>query len=539
MESLSRGAALLGRRLAPSKGRGTADDAGDVSKQTLPEDNAALGNHMSAPEAAKRRRAPWFPGLSRIPGRWLAAVLCLALGTGAGWITYATLSPTYESTTAVLVLPTSVAVDAPRAGGDVQIETEAELARSAQVAAIASNLLDGRVSEQELLVRSEVTVPSNSQVLAITYSAGTAELARDGAAALASGYLERRSEDAADQIAQTVAALEAQATEVNSRLDQLAASPAAQADAGTTARFEADSQRSLLLDQLADINSRLVPLRTSGSGGGEVITAASLPAAPASPSPWLTVGAGVALGLVAALGVLLAHDPARSRATTMEPIDPAMATPVLVTIRTGELVGDYPERRGQIDSLLKQVLAHPSAGGPLAVVALSDPGLTSSVAMSLAEAWSCRSEESVLVLSEPGHVLAGQERNTDGPGLADVLHQEASLREASMIVSGSGVRLMGAGEQRDGSSPNYRAGLAGVWWRLAHDHGPTVVVTASPVDSTIALEVVRSAGRILIVVDTEEYSGRLAATVDELAWWGLGQRVAGAVALSGAGARGS
>ena len=83
----------------------------------------------------------------------------------------------------------------------MQIETEAEVAHSAIVAAEAAESLDGAATAEQLLSDSSVSVTPNSQVLVVTFEADTAELARDGSQAMAEAYLTLRSEDAEEAVA--------------------------------------------------------------------------------------------------------------------------------------------------------------------------------------------------------------------------------------------------------------------------------------------------------------------------------------------------
>ena len=63
-----------------------------------------------------------------------------------------------------------------------------------------------------------MTVPPNSDVLVLTLVAGSPELARDGSAAMAQAYLDRRKSEAVRGVAGMVTALEAQRADLNANL---------------------------------------------------------------------------------------------------------------------------------------------------------------------------------------------------------------------------------------------------------------------------------------------------------------------------------
>ena len=60
-----------------------------------------------------------------------------------------------------------------------------------------------------------------------------------------------------------------------------------------------------LVAQISDINSRLVALGVTTTEGGQVISAAQLPAAPISPILWVDLAAGLLIGGLAGSGILL------------------------------------------------------------------------------------------------------------------------------------------------------------------------------------------------------------------------------------------
>lgn len=528
METSSSGVVRLSKGVLQVLAEFRSSDTPPSGRGATRQDRSTGSTHPRPSGSSPQPRST-ASALRRLFLAWLAALLCVLVGVGMGWFVYQELPPTYESRAAVLVLPTSPGGDATRAGQEVQIETEAELARSALVASLASEQLTGRLSEQQLLADSSVNVPSNSQVLELTFRAGSGELARDGATALATAYLERRGDDASQQTSRTVAALEAQAADLNTRLDELADSPGAQAEPGSPARADAESQRSLLLDQLSDINSRLVPLRTSGGFGGEIITQAALPQAPVSPSLLLTVGAGAVLGLFVGTWILLMRGQGRRSVTRLPQVQGHAAIPLLGAVSTGLLSGTFSDaERRRMDRLLEGLAPLPD-DGPLVIVSTDPEDSAVVVALGLTDSWSRVVRGAALVLSEPSQALAGHPSSGDGPGLADVLRREASLVDVARAVPGTGVFLIPAGTGLTGATLTEPDSLENMWRLVTREYGSTVVLVDLMTDSQMGLRMARSAGQIVLVASADAEAAEMEKWAEELEWWGVHDRLAGVI----------
>lgn len=468
---------------------------------------------------------------------WLIAGLCVLLGALGGFAAFLLRSPVYEATTAVLVLPTSGGQDTSVGGSQdssqVQIETEAELARSAQVADAASTLTRGVVSPETLLADSTVTVPTNSQVLVVSFRAPTAEEARDGSAALAKAYLDRRAAQAADDAAAVVEALEAQLATLNERLAANATAIATATDAGKEAL--AQSQRALLLDQIADINTRLVALKVDTGSGGQVITAASLPADPVSPVLWLNVLVGLAVGgLVGAL-VLLGHESRVERRRRADRNRGGRLSALLSMSMPLASIGAQPDAPA-LRRLVRQIAAHPGTEGPTTIVGLGDPLQLADLTLQLNQAWAQEIGASVLVVADPAVALTDLVGSPlRGPGLADVLRGEATALESATALPGTHSAVMGPGHESDVpvTSRQYEA-MPSVWTQLSDEYGDVLVQTAAP-SSALARAVVQSSGRIVVAVRKgSSQSAELMWMRDELESMGLAKQTVGVVVLPGA-----
>lgn len=480
------------------------------------------------------------PGLEASSGRrgrrWLVAILCLLVGASAGWAAMVVLPRSYASTASVLVMPVTPAMDTGSGvEQEVQIDTEAEIARSSQVASLGSQLADGQVTPEQLMAGASVTVPTNSQVLDIAFRADAPALAQVGASSLAEAYLQQRSEQATQRTDRVVTSLQAQLTGLRTQLDQLNDSDAAQADQGTVQRADADAQRSLLLDQISDINSRLVPLLTSSGSGGSIITAAAEPQSPAFPQPFLALVAGTAVGLLAALGVLLSGAPQRSQ-VGRQPADAILAPGQPAAVPVSRRAPGHRARtsagrmdREQPEQLLARLGAAGRTSGPVVVVGLAAPEASFAVAEDVAASVARSAPRPVaLVVTHPDLDPRGGE--VRGPGLSDLLRGDVSPSTVSgrQTRSGGGTVVV-----TSGTSPTSAVGpdaLSQVWRALESEFAAVVVLIPSPLHDQLARAVVRSAGRLVVVTDADsDAEGTADLVIDELEWFGLRARLVGVV----------
>lgn len=467
---------------------------------------------------------------------WLVAALCVVLGGLGGFAAYVLRSPVYEASTAVLVLPTSGGQDTSVGGQDtsqVQIATEAEVARSEQVADAASTTLRGTVLPETLMANSSITVPTNSQVLLVSFRAGTAEEARDGSAALAKAYLDRRAKQAADARAAAVKSLETQLTALNDRLEANATAIANAPDAGQQAL--AQSQRALLLDQIADINTRLVALKVDTGTGGQVITAAALPASPVSPVLWLNVLVGLAIGALVGALVLLGHEGRVERRRRADHGRGDRLAGLLSMSMPLATITAQPDA-SSLRRLVRQIAAHPGTDGPTTIVGLGDPLQLADLTLQLNQTWAEEIGSSVLVVADPSVALTDLVGSPlRGPGLADVLRGEASALEATTALPGTHSAVMGAGRESEVPiTSRQREALPTVWNQLADEYGDVLVQTAAP-SSALPQAIVRSSGRIVVAVRKGAHqSAELTWMRDELASLSLAKQTVGVVVLAGA-----
>lgn len=495
------------------------------------------------------------PRGTRTTSRWRVllslgvALLCVVLGGLGGFEFHKKAPVEYRASSTVLVLPTAAGLDSSVAGNrsqaEVQIATEAELLRSSLVADAASKLIKGAVSAKLLLKNSVVTVPPNSQVLMVSLVAGTRANARDGAMALAQAYLDQRNAGAKAQLDSTIKALETSEADLNKRLEKNASDQAKadQTDKGQVALLA--SGRVLLVDQIADVNSRLVSLRINAVHGGDIVTKADLPERPASPALALTVGAGLLLGTLAAGGLLIGLNQLRAKRRTATSQPRTTRVPVLATLALGhpstseDSAGAEVVRFVDEDEVLRRlcmkISTHKGLPGPTVIVGVGDPMLRTRLGASLNRAWAAEFGSSVLVLTEDGdHVTKATGILPSAPGLRDALRRDQGILETVIVPVGTYAGMVGPGRDAHVAPTAAQRGLLPeVWTLLEKEFGSVLVQTGSPLDSPVAQSVAVTAGRFVVLVEVGIGQRRdLTSTLEEIEWLDLSDRVAGVVIVS-------
>jgi polysaccharide biosynthesis transport protein len=235
-------------------------------------------------------------------------VLIVVLGL-AGMVAGAGLTvgrpATYQATASVLVDPL---VGNPFAPGDEEdplpsLETEAEVLRSDEVTRLALSRLPKRLSRSALQDHVAVSVPENTRILEVTFTATSRVLAREGAQAYATAYLDRRRRRAREATTGPLAGVEEQTRAVLAALRTAgAAAPPGSAEERASTGWLTEA-----------LNDELVRLRASGVGlehtllpPGRVLAAAETPpplgTAERAGFPLAGLAGGLLVGLVLALG---------------------------------------------------------------------------------------------------------------------------------------------------------------------------------------------------------------------------------------------
>jgi capsular polysaccharide biosynthesis protein len=129
--------------------------------------------------------------------RWWWVAIGAAVGLVFGGVAAEVAHRTYTSTASVLVTPTGVQQNSNNATGrtqdEINLDTEAQILKSDAVAARVRKAVHASASLATIERRASVTVPANTTVLRISYTAGSPRRAAAGAEAFATSYLAVRS----------------------------------------------------------------------------------------------------------------------------------------------------------------------------------------------------------------------------------------------------------------------------------------------------------------------------------------------------------
>jgi capsular exopolysaccharide synthesis family protein len=211
--------------------------------------------------------------------RLIAAVAVVLVAAAVAW----TLTQTkiYTATAEVLVRePISSATDPNGTILGVNIENERQQLLSTRVARVVQASFEPNISSSALLSRVEVTIPQDTDVLQIHYSDTSPAKAQEGAQAFAKGYLDYKTDQAQQQIADQVQVLQ-----------DTIAFQRAQPNPDRVAIAALTTQQANLLATTID--------------PGEITLDAQLPTSPSSPN--LPMNVALALLFGAVIGVVVAY----------------------------------------------------------------------------------------------------------------------------------------------------------------------------------------------------------------------------------------
>ncbi|NUO55982.1 MAG: lipopolysaccharide biosynthesis protein [Hamadaea sp.] len=243
--------------------------------------------------------------LGLVRRHWWVVLLLTAVGVAGAAAVTRTLPREYVSSTSVLVQPSGGDANAAggRTKGEINLDTEAQLVRSTQVAATAAELLRTKADPRELARGVSVEVPANTTVLQIKYAARTPELAQAGSHAFAEAYLRSREENAHYDLDTQIKALNAKLKQLSAQLGQVI-TKLGKLSGDAPNRPTLDSQRTTLQTQINQLNGKLNGLSTTAVSAGRIISDAGLPNRPRKPDLKINLAGGAVLG--ALLGLLAA-----------------------------------------------------------------------------------------------------------------------------------------------------------------------------------------------------------------------------------------
>ena len=404
-----------------------------------------------AAEQSADVRARLLTGALRRHKRLIATVgvVFVALGIAAAFA----LPKRFSATAIVLVTPLEGNPFSPEGRGDelINVQTEAQLVQTDPVARAVRGTLGSTEDLRELRSRVSVVVPPNTQVLEISFSARTADVARDGSQAFATSYLNYRNQRAKDVVQGRLRGLRDQIRKVEADLEKATKKRAA--IGGGTAESSSLSQRiSAYVDQLAVLNEQVSDAASTPIDPGQVITPAATPTQPSGPGMLIFGAAGLVGGL--ALGLVLAvarelRDDRIHDAQTLEDVGVAVLSEIPKT-RDDEglvVISARAEEAGEAYRRLRAAVVASIPQTPVVVLVTSVTRGRSAVLTSanLAVALSRTAVSTILVDAHSAGPSPSQLfRLSQSPGLSNVLLEGAD--PVSLLVQAApSLRLMPAG----------------------------------------------------------------------------------------------
>ncbi len=448
--------------------------------------------------------------LGMLRRHWWLVVLLVAAGLGGGVAAAHTRPKVYESATSVLVMPTGVTsgnASGGRTSGPINLDTEAQLVVSTDIATAAQKLLKVATPPDQLAANVAVTVPPNTTVLLITYSAPSPREAQSGSHAFAIAYLQNRQTTAQADVTAQIQALDAKVKEYSTSLSQLS-SRLATMRTGDPNKADLTSQLATLTEQVNTLTSRENDLSTMQVTAGKIINDAALPTAPTRPSVPLFLASGGMLGLLLGVGLALVRERTDSKVRRAVDVTRRDDVPLLCLLPgrlRPRLDEPYPGREPagrRFDRLRNEVLAGLGENDRVLVVTAARPGpVAGLVAANLAGALARGGAPVVLVRADlteaAAPVLLGV---SGGPGLSEVLSGTASVADAVRATEADArLRVLPPGTAGAGllQSPALREVLD----LLRHAGGYVVIEAPSTATSAEAQSLARQADAAILAVE--------------------------------------
>lgn len=278
--------------------------------------------------------------------QWWIVLMALLVGVAVAFGLLYTLPPSYQSSASVLVKSTSATSQSTsaRTVGTVNLDTEAQVAKSLPVASAVKTQLHSPLTAGQLASRVSVSVPPNTTIMKLTYTSGTASDAQKGAEAFAAAYLDYRSAQAESQAASELKVLDNLSRSTAADI-QAQTRSVTRARAGSVAQKNAQQSLKALQKRLAAINSRRLPVETAQTSAGSIIDSAPLPTAPSSPNRVLVIASSIVVLLFLGLALAWWRDRHLGRVRRLGEVEGIPSVEVLGAVGTSDLV--HTNQRGR------------------------------------------------------------------------------------------------------------------------------------------------------------------------------------------------
>jgi capsular polysaccharide biosynthesis protein/Mrp family chromosome partitioning ATPase len=450
--------------------------------------------------------------------RWWVVLLGGIVGLLLAFEFMALSGKTYESTASVLVSATNTGdssdVEGSRTNGAINLDTEAQLVTSLDVATRAKALLKAAEDPRELTQNVRSVVPPNTSILQISYSAPTPEDAQRGAQAFAQAYLDNRGTTAKAAVASQIKALQGQIAQVSRNLQEVAGKKAALPTSSPDYQY-ATAQENTYTQQIGQLNSRLNPLVTTEVTPGRIITTAKLPTSATDPNPRVYLPSGLLLGLLFGLGFAGLLQRVDKRIHSEADVRRAVDLPVIASVPISKPEGLAAAflapsgRAAQAFRRLRNLLvSRVPTTGKIVLVAGTSRGLSGSVvAANLAGTLARAGSNAVVVCADANSRILPLVGLRDSAGLSEALVGTVDLSLVRRPLNGlSRLQVIGPGMNRDTLAERVQSeAFIDLLETLRQERSAFIIVEAPPTSSTADAQALAAlADVVILAVETQQ-----------------------------------
>ena len=265
--------------------------------------------------------------------QWWLIVLLAVIGVAAATAWTLRQTPIYQGISSVLVQPVSINrfEGTQRLDQQVNMGNEKQIAVSSAVAVMAGRVLNSPAPPSQLLEHVSVNVPTDSQVLEISYSDPVPQTAQRGADAFARSYLEYRKAGIAKQVSASTSTLQRQVDALAARIPRL--DEVIRSDTASEGeKAVATAQKGTYQQRISGLSEQIAQLQQLDPTPGQLIQTAELPTSPASPKKKIDIGLGLFLGLFVGLVAGFIRDRTDKRLRGRRDLAERLDRPVLASI---------------------------------------------------------------------------------------------------------------------------------------------------------------------------------------------------------------
>ena len=266
----------------------------------------------------------------------LIVVLALT-GTALGVAAGLRRAEDHTARASILVSPLDGNPFYPSGRGDdlINLETEAQLVRSDAVARATAERIGDPADTSDMLSGLDVTVPANTQILTVEYTAGSDAVAVRRAQGFAEAYLDFRKARSEDVTRAKTDRIQSQINTQNKSLSELVSR--ANAELNPARKTLLQEQVGGVTSQIGQLQAQLAELQTGSIDPGQVITPAEVVSRSTLRALFIYALAGTVLGLLLALGVVIIRARAENRIHHADDISPS-GLPLLGSVSMDEVL---------------------------------------------------------------------------------------------------------------------------------------------------------------------------------------------------------